>query len=352
VRLGPYDPSVNKHITSVSLVTILALAGQTLGQDQATPPKAPESAPAPTPQTPATPIEPAPSAPAATTPAADPAATAITPASTSGSFQNTDEVQRWIETYYQNPEPHRVIDAFRTLVRENAFATGNKDFNWNMVGFFWACMRENAASMAEWCATIGELNEPNRTWWWTAVWQSQTDAGNQALIEAMKLPEGHKNRIAYEWLKQKPQDIMQATFRGNGGQHINMLWYAFYATGSEKMIYKLYEAFVPAEPKEPTTQVEAELAARKRQRNAEMIANVRASFAANLPKHPKALEICRASIDKLKDPVKSHISALVAEADAAIAAAKAASEPKPDAPATPDAEPKAEPKSEPAPGPR
>ncbi len=343
---GPYDPCVKNSITSVSVVAFLVLAGQALGQDQATPAKAPE--PAPAPQAPAVPAEPASTAP----PAAEPNAAAIAPASTSGSFQNKDEVQRWIETYYQNPEPHRVLDAFRTLVRENAFATGNKDFNWNMVGFFWACMRENAASMAEWCATIGDLEEPNKTWWWTAVWQSQTEAGNQALLEGVKLPEGHKNRIAYPWLKEKPQDITQATFRGSGGQHVNMLWYAFYATGSEKMIYKLYEAFVPAEPKQPTTPIEQQLAAKKRERNSEMVENVRRSFAENLPKHPKALEICRASVDKLKDPVKSQIATLVAQADAAIAAKKAASEPKPDAPAATDATPAAENKPESKPEPK
>jgi hypothetical protein len=339
---------VNTSITRVSIVAFMLLAGQALGQDQATPTKAPEPTPAPAPQAPAAPSEPVPSIP----PAAGPAATAITPDSTSSSFQNKDEVLRWIETYYQNPEPHRVLDAFRTLARENAFGTQNKDFNWNMVGFFWGCMRDNAASMAEWCATIGDLEEPSKTWWWTAVWQAQTDAGNQALLEGIKLPEGHKNKLKYNWLQEKPQDITQVGFRGNGAQHINMLWNAFYATGSERMIYKLYEAFVPAEPKQPTTPVEQELAARRRQRNAEMVVNVRSSFAENLPKHPKALEICRASIDKLKDPVKSQIAALVAEADAAVAAKKAASEPKPDAPAPTDAAPKAEPKAEPTPEPK
>ena len=120
--MGPYDPSVKNHITSVSLVALLALAGQALAQDQATPPKAPEPTPAPAPQAPAAPAEAAPIAPPETKPVA------AAPPSTSASFQNKDEVQRWIETYYQSPEPHRVLDAFRTLVRENAFASGNKDF--------------------------------------------------------------------------------------------------------------------------------------------------------------------------------------------------------------------------------
>jgi hypothetical protein len=273
-----------------------------------------------------------------------------------------------MKTYYQNPQPARVLEAFRTLIRGSAFS-GSNDTNWTYVGFFWACMRQNAASMPEWCETIGPLEEPAKTWWWTAVWMSQTDGGNMVLRDRINLPEGHPDRLAYDWLKQAPRDILKSGFRGDGKNHISMLWHAFYATGNEAMIYKLYEGFIPSPPKPPTTEVEKALAEHRVASNRRLIEGTRQSLAQNLVEHPKALKICKDSIDNLKDPVKTEIATLVADAEAAIAKAAAESQ-APAAPpssasaSTPEApkeefkpqppaatEPKPDPKPEPSPSP-
>jgi hypothetical protein len=333
---------VNTNLIAASLIAPLMCSGgvlaQNMPQDQPRPPSnpAPEPAPAPAPDA---------AIPSATSPAEALAVPGAQPKAVVP-FADGAAVDVWMETYYQHPEPGRVLEAFQTLARTKSIGV-DKDHTWAQTAFFWACMRENAASMAEWCATIGHLDEPAKTWWWTAVWMSQTVAGNEALQAAASLPEGHVDRVNYNWLRQKPQDIMQTSFRGNGKQHVAMLWHAFYATGSERMIFKMYEGFVPVEPKEPKTPEEAKIATIKRERNKQIVENTRLSFAQNLPKHSKALQICKDSIPKLKDPVKSEIEKLVTAAEAAASAPA----PAPDAKPTPDAAPAATPDSSVPPSP-
>lgn len=347
--MGPLDPSYDpgvKKIIALSLCASIVCSGMVLAQEKTPEPK------------PETPEAPAPS-PAPKAPANPPAETAHSPAP--GAFENTAAVDAWMATYYLRPEPNRVLEAFRTLAREHAIGLNgrdNADKSWNYTAFFWACMRENSASMAEWCATIGHLDEPAKTWWWTPVWMSQTVAGNEAINAAMALPVGHADRIDYKWLQQKPVDILQTPFRQEGKQQISMLWSAFEATGDKAMIYKMYEGFVPPEPRQPKDEIDAQLVQKKRERNQAMIENTRKGFAENLPKHPKALELCKESIQNLRDPVKSEITRLVAEAEAKVAAehpAPATSkadtqptpEPKPEVAPRPQTEPKPEPKTEP-----
>lgn len=323
---------------AVSVCFSFLCVGLALGQEKAADPKPdakpqPAVAPAPAPAAPE---------PAAAVPAAPPAA---------GGFENAEAVDRWMEGYYKHPEPERVLEAFRTLAREKVIGLTTRegaDKNWDYAAFFWACMKENAASMAEWCATIGPLEEPAKTWWWTPVWMSQTVAGNEAINAAINLPLGHKNRIAFKWLAQKPVDILQTPFRREGKQQLSMLWSAFCATGDKAMIYKMYEAFVPSEPKPANNPQQAQLVQAQIQHNKKMVENVRRSFAENLPRHPKALEICKESIANLREPVKSEIARLVAEAEAKVSggdAKPATEEPKPAAEAKPDTKPAPEPET-------
>lgn len=348
----------------LSLIATLACAAASIAQE--TPP-APPTQPAPTTPTPA------PSPAAEPKPEEQPPAPATADSTTppeaqaqaSQPFADADAVEKWMQTYYLHPEPNRVVEAFQTLARTKSIGV-NADHTWAQTAFFWACMRENAASMAEWCATVGHLDEPAKTWWWTAVWMSQTIAGNEAIAAAASLPEGHADKIKFSWLNQKPQDILQTSFRGNGRQHIEMLWYAFAATGNEAMIYKMFEGFVPPEPKEPQNQMQAQIADRRRAKNKEIIENTRKGFAENLPKFPKALQICKDSIPKLKDPVKSEITKLVADAEATASGhaptppAESTPTPKAETPSNPDSAltpapestPQSEPKSEPKPEPK
>lgn len=281
-------------------------------------------------------------------------------------FADAQAVATWMKSYYLKPQPELVLEAFATLAATKEFGA-NADQTWAQTAFFWAVMRQNAASMAEWCATIGPLAEPAKTWWWTAVWMSQTEAGNQALKAAMELPDGHAGQVKYPWLKDPPQDILQRAFRGT--QQISMLWHAFYATGEQRMIFKLYEGFVPPEPRAARDAVDAQLREKRVEKNKQIVIATRLSFAENLPKHPKAIEICKASIENLKDPVKSEIAKLVADAEAAVPAPAATgdesatqaptnSEPKegtsapqvkPDT--TPETTPDAKPESTPSPAP-
>ncbi len=330
------------------LIAILILAGcaadpgkpsTTVATPGANPPTA--SGPAPTTTEPvAKATEGSPPAAPAAAPTAEPAKGA-SPAEqpARAAFTDAASVDRWMISYYKHPELDRFLDAFRALDAGGAFANDAKA--WGYAAFFSELMRRNPGSVPMWCDQLGTIKEPAKKWWWTAVWQADTEGGALAIREARALPEGHERRIDYRWLDEKHRDILKTPIRGS--QQIDMLWHAFGASGDELFVLKQFEGLMEFPVRAPTNAAEETIAARRRETAKRTAAIARDRLLEQCRAEPRVLEICKANAARLKPEPRFELEKVIAVAEGK--PLPAAPTPAPPTPPAPEPQP-----APPAPG--
>ncbi len=226
-------------------------------------------------------------------------------------FSDAASVERWMASYYLHPELDRFVEAFRALDAGGAFA--NEARAWGYSAFFTELMRRNPGSVPMWCDAVGAVKEPSKKWWWTAVWQADTEGGAQAIKEARALPQGHERRIEYRWLDDKHRDILQTQIRGP--QQIDMLWRAFGASGDELFVLKQFEGLVEFKVREPTTPAEETIAERRRETARRTAAIARQRLLEHCQDEPRVLEICKANASRLKPGSRLELEKVIAQAE-------------------------------------
>ncbi len=162
----------------------------------------------------------------------------IAPTLSAGQQSELDEIVAWEKTYYRSPDPTRFFNAIRRKAELGALAS--PDQGWTTAAFIAEILKDTPAATETIAGEMSALAEPARQWWWTGVWMAKTPEAKALLATFAARPEGDPARIGYPWLQQQPPEILKREIRGS--QQLAMLWAAFFASGDDVFLAKMFEA--------------------------------------------------------------------------------------------------------------
>ncbi len=197
----------------------------------------------------------------------------------------------WLETYYVDPQPARLPEAFRSLSREGYFdRPGNIP---TAVGFFAAMFAQNPERVEGWVAQIGGLPQRHERLLAAALWQAGLPLGQELMF---KLGRNSPLQSEIQRLAElQSRSVLETPVLS--ASSMNLQWGAFLATGDERHIVNIFDAIGANEPG-------VDVAAR-------------AALAQHAADHPRVLEICRTQLDRQPEEVKGVLRAAVHSAEAA-----------------------------------
>lgn len=192
--------------------------------------------------------------------------------------QESEEEKEFLEFYYQNPQPDKIVEQIRDWSEEGVFA--NENARPALIGFLSQVIRQNRDRLGEWYLRLTGLSPEERQVFHTAMLYSRTTEADLL----MKQMFGEQ----YEDQKKEVPKILEMPL--DRPDTINMLWGFFYASGSESAVRRLIDAFryadAPEKPDIPNmpkgykplyTQIPNEVAW---------------MLVSNGERHPKILEYC------------------------------------------------------------
>lgn len=189
----------------------------------------------------------------------------------------------WLETYYLNPEPAVVPRALNELSRSGYF-----DRRENIavaVGFFGTLFSRHADRVESWLEQTSALPAPHQRLMAAALWQAGHPLAREWLL---KLGQTSPVRAEIEKLASMPdQSVAETPVRSPSSMRLQ--WGAFLATGNERHIVSILDAFGLDEPA--------------------LTSAARMALAQNAAAHPRVLEICRAQLARQPEEIRSELRA-------------------------------------------
>ena len=150
------------------------------------------------------------------------------------------EEKDFLEYYYQNPQPDKVVEQIRDWAEEGVL--DNELARPALIGFLSQVIRQNREHLGEWYLALSGLSPAQLQVFHTAMLYSRTTEADLL----MKQMFGDQ----YEKQKQEVPKILEV--RLDRPDSFNMLWGFFYATGSRNVIRRFIQAFrfadVPENP--------------------------------------------------------------------------------------------------------
>lgn len=199
--------------------------------------------------------------------------------------------QAWLETYYLNPQPATVPQAIDDLSRSGYF-----DRRENVavaIGFFGTLFARHPDHLDGWLQQTSRVPASHQRLLAAAVWQ----AGHPLAAEMLrKLGRNSPVRTEIERLASLPaQNLAETPVRSPSSMRLQ--WGAFLASGDERHIVSILDAFGLNEPA--------------------LTSATRMALAQNAAAHPRVMEICRAQLDRQPEEIRSELRAALGHAVAA-----------------------------------
>ena len=191
--------------------------------------------------------------------------------------------QTWLETYYLHPQPALVSDSIKELSR-----TGYFDRPQNVavaIGFFAALFERHPDHVDQWVQPLGSLPLAHRRLLAAALWQ----AGHPSAESTLRaLSKGSPVRSEVEKLASiHGRTVNDTAVRSPASMRLR--WGAFLATGDERHVLSILDAFGLDEPA--------------------LSSAARMALAQNAAAHPRVMEICRAQLDRQPDEIRGELRA-------------------------------------------
>ena len=208
-------------------------------------------------------------------------------ASLTASAAPSDHWQRWMSTYYQNPEPERVAQAFSELAEDGAFQ--QPEFTATAIGFFSQVFARHPERVDAWARRFDDLPEAGQRAMAAALWYSGHPRGETLL---RRLGADAQQRTKIQRLATTTVTPVAATPVFSESS-MNLQWGAFLVTGQPEHINQI-------------------LAAVGRDAVAEA---ARTSLAFHAARHDRVLAICREQLNRQPNEVQSVLRAVIRDAE-------------------------------------
>ncbi|HRE79952.1 MAG TPA: hypothetical protein PLN52_02830 [Opitutaceae bacterium] len=199
---------------------------------------------------------------------------------------------KWLNHYYQNPQPSAIPDVVFKLSRSGYFDQAGQPAQ--AIGFFSTIFAQNPASVNGWFRDFQSLPEKHYRILASALWYSGNPEGARLLRDLSNNSSQQVRAGIDAMLARGATQVAQTPVLSESS--MNLQWGAFLASGDERHITNILAAVGSGQPGVPEA--------------------ARISLAMNAATHPRVLDICRAQLDKQPNEVRSVLRAAINEAEA------------------------------------
>lgn len=196
--------------------------------------------------------------------------------------------QAWLETYYLDPQPAELPRAVQNLSREGYFDRAENTAV--AIGFLGTVFAKHPDRVDGWMQQLAQLPAKHQRLLAAALWQ----AGNPLASDLLrKHGQTSPVRTEVEKLASMPsQRIADTPVRSTSSMRLQ--WGAFLASGDERHIVSILDAFGLNEPA--------------------LNSAARMSLAQNAAAHPRVMEICHAQLERQPEEIRSELRAALNQA--------------------------------------
>lgn len=196
--------------------------------------------------------------------------------------------QAWLETYYLNPQPAKIPAAIAQLSREGYF---DKAENTAVaIGFLSTVFAQHPTKVEGWLSAMDDLPAKHQRLLAAALWQAGHPRGSELLA---KFAQQSPVRNEVMRLAETPSQPVNVT-PVRSPSSMRLQWGAFLASGEERHIVSILDAFGLNEPS--------------------LHSAARMALAQNAAAHPRVMEICRAQLDRQPEEIRSELRAAMNQA--------------------------------------
>jgi hypothetical protein len=198
--------------------------------------------------------------------------------------------QSWLENYYQNPQPSKVVVSVYSLSDEGYFTTAGQPAI--AIGFFSKVFAQNSDKVDQWFAEFRDLPLSDRRLMAAALWQSGNEKAAKYLREVSvdSSVSAEINQLA----SRTPAAVASTPVLSPSS--MNLQWGAFLASGDQQYI----------------TNILAALGRGERDLNDA----ARYALAEHAAAHPAVLAICREQLGRQPAEVRTLLQAALQDAEA------------------------------------
>jgi hypothetical protein len=210
-------------------------------------------------------------------------------ASSHASAENAGRWEQWLNSYYQHPQPEKVVQAAYGLDREGYFQQPGATAT--AIGFFSTVFAAHPEKVDGWFANFRNLPVSEQRIMASALWYSGNAKGEQKLVTLARSA-SPETRQEIEQLVAKPaMDVVSTPVQSDSS--MNLQWGAFLASGEEQNVTNILAAIGRGQIGD----------------------SARVSLAFNASQHDRVMQICRAQLDKQPNEVRSVLRAVINDAE-------------------------------------
>jgi len=205
------------------------------------------------------------------------------------------------QRYYLSPRPDTIPSLIAEMQKQGMLALGHM----TAAGFLSQVFHDNPDRLKDWAPLIWQLDDPAREYLWLAVWFAGTEPALDLLREAGRREKGKvAESIAPIATGTVKAPIPLSQIEVKSGQHLDLLWGAFYATGRQEYIAKIIKCLPwslkskPEDTQEKAIGLTAEWSLRQNARN-----------------HPRVLAICKSELARSEGETREILSKLILDAE-------------------------------------
>jgi hypothetical protein len=152
-------------------------------------------------------------------------------------FKNLDDYEAWMMSYYRNPEPYLLFNAFNYGVHNKKITKAGN--NTMIIAFFSSALRKDTISQLTFYKKIGNTHDEELIYsFGLTLWQIHTDFSIALLDEFLNQDNPKKYHAAFDRLRAE-KFINIWTDSISHPEHLDMLWTDFFVTGNEESIKKI-----------------------------------------------------------------------------------------------------------------
>ena len=194
----------------------------------------------------------------------------------------------WLETYYLNPQPGELPRAVQQLSRAGYFDRAENTAV--AIGFLSTLFARHPERVEGWLHEIGTLPAKHERLLAASLWQAGHPRGEELL---RTLGRTSPMRAEIERLAATPvQRVADTSVRSPSSMRLQ--WGAFLASGDERHIVSILDAFGLNEPS--------------------LNSATRMALAQNAAAHPRVMEICRAQLERQPEEIRTELRAALNQA--------------------------------------
>ncbi len=213
-----------------------------------------------------------------------------------------EEEPDWLEFYYQNPEPDRLVEQMKDWAEDGTLESDHAKPA--LIAFLSQVIRQNPDRLKEWYGNLGGLSPAQMQVFHTAMLFSRTAEADALMRETFGK--------AYDEQKLETKKILEMPLDKEGTA--DMLWGFFYATGSDTAIRRIVTCFRFKDATDKPQGVDVPEGYVPLYKSLPTFAF--GSLIANAERHPRVVEILRELLAKdetLIDSEKEGIRDVLAE---------------------------------------